>query len=127
MRYDRNMKLINKNSSNEKLAGWLLRLGLAFVFLYAAISAFRHPYEWVGYLPTFFAKSFAATTVLRAFEVVEILLAIWLLSGRYLRYAGLLAAAMLVGIVVLNPTQLIITFRDVGLALTALALAALAN
>ena len=43
------MKYLN----NPKLAQALLRIGLAFVFLYAAISSLMHPDEWVGYLPSF--------------------------------------------------------------------------
>jgi len=109
------------------VASWILRIGLAFVFLYAAISGIQSPQEWVGYLPTFMTKFMAATTLLRFFEVYEFALALWLISGFYLRYAALLTALTLGGIVVTNPGQLIITFRDVGLACTALALAVMSK
>lgn len=105
------------------LALWLLRIGLAFVFLYAAISGFQDPAAWVGYLPNFMTKFLAPTTLLHFFELYEFALALWLLSGWYLRYAALLTALTLGGIVVTNPGQLLITFRDVGLLFMALALA----
>jgi hypothetical protein len=64
--------------------------------------------------------------LLKVFAVYEIVLALWILSGRWLRSAALLAAAALAGIVLAQPGDLIISFRDIGLALAALALAALA-
>jgi len=106
------------------LASWLLRTGLAFVFAYAGLASLQHPLEWVGYLPTFMTRHVSATTLIKFFAVYELALATWLLSGKYLRYAGLLAGLTLLGIVITNTGQLIVTFRDVGLACMALALAA---
>lgn len=120
------MTLVGKKFDNVKLAGWLLRLGLAFVFLYAAVSSFQHPLEWIGYLPGFLTKTIDAHTALKIFSVIEILLALWLLTGKFLRYAALLAAVMLASVIVVNPGQLLITFRDAGLVAAALALACLA-
>lgn len=100
----------------------LLRLGLATVFLYAAVSSFLSPNDWVGYLPQFVRTLLPATGVLAVFSVVEIILAAWLLSGAYARLAGLVAAAMLAGIIVSNVKLLPISFRDIGLLFAALAL-----
>lgn len=100
-----------------------LRLGLATVFLYAAISSTLAPNEWVGYLPGLLTDRFPAATVLKVFSVYELLLAVWLLSGIYARYAGLLCAATLAGIVASNFSLLAISFRDIGLIFAALALA----
>lgn len=117
------MQLGSKNFDNVKLAAWLLRLGLAFVFLYAAVSSFQHPLEWVGYLPGFLTKTVDAHTLLKIFSIIEIVLALWLLTAKFTRYAALAAAFMLAGIIVVNPGQLLIAFRDVGLVTAALALA----
>lgn len=117
------MKLLN----NPALASLLLRIGLAFVFLYAATSSLMHPSQWVGYLPSFLQKMGNATTLLKLFSVLEIVLALWLLSGKFARYAALISTAMLAGIVIAQPGDLLITFRDVGLAFMALALAELAT
>jgi len=112
--------------SKDQRVALLLRIGLAVVFLYAAAGSLMHPEQWVGYLPSFLAEMHNATSLLKAIAVSEILLALWLLSGKFTRYAGLLAAAMLAGIVVSQPSALIITFRDIGLVFMALALAVVA-
>lgn len=112
---------------NKSLPLWLLRIGLATMFLYAAISSFLQPNEWLGYLPGFVSAMFDPELVLKLFSVVEVALATWLLSGVYTRYAALLAAVMLLGITVSNFSLLVISFRDIGLAFAALALAALSD
>jgi uncharacterized membrane protein YphA (DoxX/SURF4 family) len=118
-----NLKQIDKT----KAASWTLRIGLAYVFLYAAIASIQHPIEWIGFLPSFMTKAVDGHTLIHMFSAYEIVLAVWLLVGKYSRYAALLAAATLGGIVVMDLSQLVITFRDVGLALMGLALAFLAD
>ena len=111
-----------KNLHDPRLATWMLRLGLAFVFAYAGIESIREPLAWAGYLPHFLATSDQATNLVRVFGTFELLLVAWLLVGKYLRYAALVAFALLAGIVVVNPAALTVTFRDVGLAAMAAAL-----
>lgn len=101
----------------------LLQIGLAFVFLYAAIASFVNPNEWIGYLPPFMTKIVEPKMALDFFSVLQIGLAGWLLSGVYVRWAALASAAMLGGIIVFNLQLFDIAFRDVGLLLAALALA----
>lgn len=112
---------------NRSLPLWLLRIGLAIMFLYAAISSFLQPSEWIGYLPGFIAQFFDPELVLKVFSVIEIMVATWLLSGVYTRYAALAAGVMLLGITISNFSLLAISFRDIGLAFAAFALAALAE
>lgn len=100
----------------------MLRLGLAFVFAYAAISAFVTPRDWVGFLPTMMTDIVDADLLLKFFSTFELLLAAWLLSGVYVRLAGLVSALMMIGIVVTNPSVFIVSFRDIGLAFAGLAL-----
>lgn len=107
---------------HPKMISLFLRIGLAVVFLYAAISSFISPNDWVGYLPSFVKELFPATVVLGIFSVVELVLAAWLLSGVYVRCAALLCIIMLLGIVVSNFSLLPISFRDIGLIFAALAL-----
>ena len=102
-------------------AGLLLRIGLAFTFIYAAISGFIEPESWIGWLPEF-ARS---NTWLNAFGVLEILIGLWLLSGWKIFWAGLISGVMFAGITVFNLGAFLITFRDVGLAAAAFALALL--
>lgn len=110
-------------SRNSRVAPLFLRVGLAIVFMYAAISSFISPNDWMGYLPGFVRDIMPATVVLTIFSVVELALAAWLLSGVRVRFAALFAATMLAGIVVSNISLLPISFRDIGLVFAALALA----
>ncbi len=109
-------------TGGKNIVSLCLRLGLAFVFIYAAASSLRHPLDWVGYLPQFLRHNAHATDLLKLFSVAEILLAVWLLIGRYTKYAALISAALLAGILLSTYDQLIISFRDVGLFFSALAL-----
>lgn len=111
---------------NSFLAVWFLRIGLAFVFLYAAIAAFIEPSVWLGYLPAFVANSSSGLFLLHAFSIIEMLLAGWLLSGKKTRWAAGVAALMFIGIIVANFASMDIIFRDVGLLFAAVALALLA-
>lgn len=111
------------NLTKEQLVSWLLRLGLIVVFVYAAVGSLMHPDQWVSYLPSFIEKMHDATSLLKVFAIFEILLSIWLLSNKFIRYAALLAALLLLGIILVQPGDLIITFRDIGLLFMALALA----
>jgi uncharacterized membrane protein YphA (DoxX/SURF4 family) len=105
------------------LSRLFLRLGLAIVFLYAAISSTLNPNEWIGYLPPLLTDRSDGAVLLKFFSVYELILAAWLLSGVCVRYAALLCAATLAGIVVSNISLFAISFRDIGLAFAALALA----
>jgi hypothetical protein len=67
-------------------------------------------------------KLIVGTTLIKFFAVYELVLGLWVLSGKLLRCSALLCALTLVGIVATNPSQLITTFRDIGLACMALAL-----
>lgn len=108
--------------TSNKIASLLLRVALAGVFLYASIGSTLSPQEWVGFLPGFLTHIIAGETLLKFFAVYEALLALWLLSGKYVQYAALLAALTLSGIVVSNVSLLAISFRDAALACAAVGL-----
>lgn len=110
-------------AGRPSLSPLFLRLGLATVFTYAAVSSTVSPNDWIGYLPHILTDRVSSTILLKFFSVYELLLAVWLLSGVYVRFAGLLCAATLGGIVASNVSLLPISFRDIGLAFAALALA----
>lgn len=112
------MKLFVKGSN----VSLILRIALASVFLYAAISSFISPNDWIGYMPSFMRGIVPDSLLLGGFSMLEIVLSLWLLSGRNMIDASLVSAALLGGIVVLNPALLPITFRDIGLFIAALAL-----
>ena len=112
-----------KKPTHNHTSAILLRSGLAIVFLYAAVSALQNPLEWASYLPHFLVHSSHVVTLVKFFAGYELVLIIWLISGSYLRWAAVLCALTLLGVVVTNPSQLFVTFRDIGLAFMALALA----
>ena len=110
---------------NRSLASIFLRIGLAGVFLYAAIASFMAPAQWVNYLPQFIATSSSANLYLDIFSVIEILLALWLLWGKRIVWAALISAVLMAGVIIFNLSSLYIVFRDFGLLFAALALATL--
>lgn len=104
------------------LAALCIRIGLAVVFMYAAIDSFVNPNDWIGYLPSVLTDRFNGEVLLKFFSVYELALAGWLLSGIYMRYAAILCGATLAGIVASNFSLFPITFRDVALIFAAVAL-----
>jgi len=109
------------------LVSFLLRGGIAFSFIYAAIQSFLNPSSWVGFFPvwaqTFAEQSVGIENMLIAFSVFEVILAVWVLSGWLKLYSGLLSAAMIAGILVTNIGAFDILFRDVPIFFSALAYA----
>ncbi len=116
-----------KMSKNLNVARLLLQIGLVAVFLYAGISQLQKPNDWTTYFPNFLSSSISLLTLVKIVAIYELLLAVWLLSGKYLKLAGLLCTLTFSGIVVFNLHQLIITFRDIGLLFMSLALILLSD
>lgn len=113
------------NTSFLATVSYLLRAGLAAVFLYAAASSFTNPSAWIGYFPRFLVILMPANILLGLFSAYEIVLTIWLISGFYMKYAALMAAATLAAIIAANLASLDILFRDIAIFFAALALAVL--
>lgn len=109
------------------LSSFLLRSGLAVVFLYAALSSLMNPSAWIGYVPALARSVISAEAILMIHAVAEGVLAFWLLSNKKITAAALIAAADLFVIVLSNLAQLDIVFRDVALLFAALALAVLSS
>ncbi|MDP3900919.1 MAG: DoxX family membrane protein [bacterium] len=112
------------------MAEILLRVALAFSFFYVAFSSFTDPTSWIGFFPSqiisFLSPILSSSQVLAIFSATEVALALWLLSGMYLRWAAIASALLLAGIVVVNIGALEIVFRDISLAICAVALSLLA-
>ncbi|MDP3995252.1 MAG: DoxX family protein [bacterium] len=101
---------------------FLIRLALAFAFAYVGIASFTNPGLWAGFVPTFVSSIIPVETFLKIHGVGQIILALWLLSGKKQAWSGLVAAAALFGIALFNLSAWDIVFRDVSLGLAALAL-----
>lgn len=108
-----------------KAAEWTLRIGLAFAFLYPPLNALVDPLAWIGYFPPFVKGYVPDLVLLHAFGAVEIILALWILSGWRVYWPALAATGMLLGIVVFNLSNFQVLFRDISLAAMALALSML--
>ena len=112
----------------------LLRIGVAFAFLYPPIDAIIDPASWLGYFPSFVTNLFhivslplklSDVVLLHGFGLFEIALALWLLFGKRVRVPAILMAVILFVIVGFNldASNFSVLFRDVSIAFAALALA----
>src|ERR1700686_3043477 len=100
----------------SRVSNFILRAGVAFAFLYPPIDALLDPYSWIGYLPHF-ARGFVPDLVLlHGFGLLEVVIALWILSGKKIFLPSLAATAILVVIVFLNLQDFQIIFRDVSIA-----------
>jgi hypothetical protein len=104
---------------------WLLRVGVAFAFLYPMLDALANPDSWLGYFPQFLlASGIPSGALLHGFGVIEAIIALWILSGWRIEWPAAAAVVMLAAIVAFNAAQFEILFRDLSIALAAAALAA---
>ena len=99
-----------------------LRAGLAFAFLYPAVSAVFDPLLWIGYFPAFMRGVVPDGVLLHSFGALEALIALWILSGKHIFLPSAAALAILLAIVALNLSQFPVVFRDLSIAAIALAL-----
>ena len=105
---------------------FFLRLGLAFVFIFVAISAFFNPQAWIGFIPdigNFITKAY----LLFIHDVIGLGLGLWLLSGKKTFYAAIVTCILLAGIILTNLGVFLIVFRDIGLFFAAVALAVMSK
>ena len=103
----------------------LLRIALAFPFLYASISSLLSPKDWLWYIPDWLATRVPPEPLLLGHGFLELLLGLWLITGKKTYYAAIAAAIDLTGATVLNIQTFTVVFRDVGLVAAAVALALL--
>lgn len=100
----------------------LLRIGLAFSFIYVAISAFLNPTNWIGFIPIFLTSIISSELFLNVHIIFNLILGVWLLTNKKTYYAGIISAVALFLITIFNLGALDIVFRDVSLFFMALAL-----
>ena len=104
---------------------FLIRLALAFAFLYVAYFSYAQPENWIGFFPPFLLGLFPEVFLITGHAVFHGVLGLWLLSGWKTFIPSILAFLSLSAIAALNFSQMDIVFRDVSLALAALYLATL--
>ncbi len=107
---------------NPGTAFLVLRIGLALVFFWFAVSQLRDPAMWTGFLPRFVdSLPVSPENFVRMNAVFEIVCASLLVIGVWVRGAALLLALHLFGIaftIGMSATGV----RDFGLAVASLAL-----
>lgn len=111
--------------TQERLVSFLLRIGLATVFLYAAIASFMDPDTWASFFPLFMREMMPQKTLLFVFSIYELLLVLFLLLEKQVFYVAILSALTMFGIVAVNATGMDVVFRDIAIGFSALALAML--
>lgn len=111
--------------NKTRYAEVLLSIGVAFAPLYAAISGFAHPENWIGFFPAFMQGIAPDSVLLGIFGAIEIILAIWILSGWKTYVPSVIIFIVMMSIVLFNFTLMDIVFRDITIGLSALALASL--
>ena len=108
--------------STERIANVALRIGVAFALLSALERAHR-PFRVDRVFPPFTRGFVPDEVLLHTFGIVEVILALWILSGWRIFWPSAAATLMLLGIVVFNPTNFQVLFRDLAIAASVFALA----
>lgn len=99
----------------------ILRFGLGFTLIYAAISIWLSPTDWIGFVPRWVEMFGSREDFLISHAVLEFILGLGLLIGKYLPWLGAIAALDFFSILVFYGIDAV-SFRDIGLTAAALAL-----
>lgn len=110
----------------SKNAILLLKLGVAFAFIYPALSAFIDPSQWIGYVPMWVDQIIPRELFLPIFSTIEIIVALGVLFWNN-PIPSIVAGTMLVSIVIFNRNEFSVIFRDLSIATMAFGLALLSR
>lgn len=98
---------------------YILRIGLAFVLIYASISQLLYPQDWIGYVPTWVTMFHTTREMtLQSHIIADFVLGILILLPWQKRWVAAIIALDILSIVVLNGFSNAVfetTFRDIGL------------
>ena len=106
----------------ESVAKIILRVGLAFALIYASIGGILEPTAWVEYFPTFALGFVPDETLLLIWGLFQVILAVWILSGRKIFIPSALASFSLAGLIIFNLDATDVIFRDVTVLSVSIAL-----
>jgi hypothetical protein len=113
--------------TNEQWARFILRFGLAFVFLYAAYISLLHTQLDYMFVPGFISQIIPIDLFLRVYGIFEISLALWLLSGKLGFYSALVSAGLIISLTTVNISEINTLFRNVAIITGAITLAVLSS
>ncbi len=110
-----------------KASSFLIRIGLAFVFLYAAIFMTLDPDKYIIYFPNFMRELVPGHTLLHAFAVFEVILSLFLILGLFPFFTAFVSFITMFALTVVNLEYFSSLFRNVSIIMSALALVILAK
>lgn len=105
------------------LVSLLIRIGLIFVFAWAAIFILITPEKYLHYMPSFVGFIMPREIALYLFSFYEIFLCIWLATGKKTFYSGIVTAVTIAALTVVNYGEIGTLFRNVSIFFSSLALA----
>ncbi len=100
---------------------WLLRVAVSFPILWVGIKGILHPLDWVGFVPPFVSEYMDPEVFLVGHGFVWIVTAAGILAGFWRPFFSAVAFLGITSILIFFGVD-DITFRDVGLAITAFVL-----
>ena len=106
----------------ERFVPYLLRIGVASAFLYPPIAAYLNPDGWIWFVPDFVEIIVPKELFLNLFGIIELAIALGLLFLKNPTIPALGAAALLTSIIILDWQAFDVTFRDISILLSTLAL-----
>ena len=106
----------------DRIASLLLRIGLAFVFLYAAVYMNISPEKYIDYFPKFMRDLVPGYTLLHVFAAFEIILSFFLIIGKFNYITAVVSFITMFALTVVNLDRFPVLFRNVSIILSALAL-----
>jgi hypothetical protein len=102
----------------------ILRIVLAFSFIYPAIMAHVHPDTWMSFFPRFVTDlNIPATTLFVGFSIVHGIIALWILINKKVHIAAIIAALFIANVLIFNVSQFELLFRDVAILTVAIVIA----
>lgn len=103
------------------LSHFFLRAGLGIVFVWIGIDIFRHPENWIGFVPQNLPFDFDRDLALKINGTLDALLGTLLILGVFPKVVSAVAALHLVAVLIGQGVDAVL-IRDVGLLGAALAL-----
>ncbi|MDP3918729.1 MAG: DoxX family membrane protein [Nanoarchaeota archaeon] len=105
-----------------KLQSFLLRIGLASVFLFAGIDTLTNPNNWLGFIPVWFRSLSLTLPFIYLFSIFQIILSIWLISNKKPYSAATASTITISAIIIFNIHLLNLIFRDIAILFMSIAL-----
>jgi hypothetical protein len=109
-------------TSQLRTVSYLLRIGLAFSFAYAAVASTVNPDNWIWFVPDFVEVIMPKLIALYIVSGIEMLLVLGLLFLPNPTIPAIVAIILLLGVIFTDLSTIDITFRDVSIIAMAAAL-----